>query len=212
MIVIGLLMTPISISYAETIQQNQKVQVKLTLDESLVDLPIDELKQKEIIIEVNMQGRYIVHLTNESGKKVKQVVTRAEALQLGFVDDIMDLPKGKEIISIEIVNDDYYAVIRNEDGSIIKQKITNEEAEKISAQLQKEKDKHLQEETDSGEFPLPEEGGADQGGSKAEKEKSGLSLPETATNVYNLLLIGVVLLITGFVIRLKKINIGSIKT
>lgn len=194
---IVLFMMPISISYADhSVEQNQKVRVTLTLDQSMVDLSIDELKQREIIIALNMQGRYIVYLTNENSEQVMQVITRAEALDLGFVDDLTDLPKGKEIISIEIVSGDYYAVIRNEDESTIKQKISEEEATKISAQLQKEEDKHSYKETDTV-------------GSKA--ASSGLSLPETATNIYHLLLIGGLMLLIGLIIlfvKRKKLSSG----
>jgi len=246
MIALEIIVNPASFSHADDVQQTNKIDVKFTLDESLVDLPLDELKKKDITIYKNKKGRYIVFvimddgqqkmqvisgneaqqlgyieniadnlpqnlvviidkdsvhqfivtIIDRQGNEVKQVISEVEAIQLGYREDFINLPKSRNFIIEKTADGRYLITLTEENGTSVKQVITKEEALKLG---------FVENESSSDIAQV---------GSKDSAKQSGL-LPETATNFYNMLLIGWLLFILGltlFFARRKKSSSVSGRT
>lgn len=237
MIGIGLLISPISFSYAkENIQESNKIQVKLDFDENLVDKPIEDLKKEDIIIEKDEDGNYVVIIIDQNGDKKKQVVTEDEAKDLGYIEDVVNNPpKDKEIIVTKDEDDNYYIIIIDEDGNEIKQVITEEEAMDLGyvediknipidakVSIKKEGDRYILTITYPDGRVIKQVISANEAFALGytdkdevnvkESDQTGLPLNKTATNMYDLLLIGGLLIISGsflFFIKRKRENIKT---
>lgn len=206
------LLTPTSFIYADTIQEIDSIQMKLTLGSSLVDKPIEELKKENIVIERNRDGRYVVIIVDKNGNETKQVVSEKDAIELGYVEDIVNnLPKDSEIIIEKDDDGRYIVTIIGENGSEIRQYITEEALAlgygvDINDLLEGQEVVSI--EKRDGDFVafIKDESGKvfNQKISEEDAQNTGVPLPATATSMYNYLLIGVGLLIGGLVLLVVK--------
>src|SRR5690625_918228 len=129
MIALEIIVNPASFSHADDVQQTNKIDVKFTLDESLVDLPLDELKKKDITIYKNKKGRYIVFVIMDDGQQKMQVITKNEAQQLGYVENIVhNLPQNLVVIIEKDTQHHFIVTMIDQLGNEIKQVISREEA------------------------------------------------------------------------------------
>lgn len=131
-IIILTIVTPYSFSYADKIEHDFNLNIDLTLDETLVELPIEDLKAKDITIFKNEKGRYVVFVPMEDGQYKMQVVSPEEVKVLGYVEDITNnLPHNKNVIIEQDSQHGYIVRIIDGNGYEIKQVISKEEALKL---------------------------------------------------------------------------------
>lgn len=230
-IMLGGFITPNTFSYANEIEQKLNINVHFKLDESLVELPIHELKKKDITIYKNEKGRFVVYVPMEDGQIKMQVVSLSEAKQLGYIENISsNIPKYKVIIIEKDHENQFIATVINKDGSKVKQVISENEALKLgyvenltnlpkNKKIPIEKDKLgnyflilidednkkvLQLITEEKALMLGYEESKPRNdlSSKKNKQLSGI-LPSTATEFYNGLLIGAILLCLGLVLLFR---------
>lgn len=230
-IMLGGFITPNTFSYANEIEQNLNINVHFKLDESLVELPIHELKKKDITIYKNEKGRYVVFVPMEDGQNKMQVVSLSEAEQLGYIENISsNIPRNKVVIIEKDREHQFIATIIDKNGYQVKQVISEDEALKLGyvenlANLPKNKKypiekgedgnyflilidednkKVLQLITEKEAFMLGYEKSKPMNelGSKKNNQLSGI-LPSTATELYNLLLVGFLLFGLGLVLFLR---------